>query len=170
MTTQTYIIEGSTLTNIADAIRGKTGGTDQLTPTQMATEIESLEVGGGNTDIEDGLVNGSITEYSNPRVTSIRGYAFYSCTSLTTINLPLVTTIAQYALSKCTALTALILRNEAKICTLQKASTLQSTPIASGTGYIYVPDALVDKYKAATNWSTYADQIKPLSELEEDGV
>ena len=32
-------------------------------------------------------------------------------------------------------------------------------------GYIYVPDALVDEYKAADNWSTYADQIKPLSEL-----
>ena len=32
-------------------------------------------------------------------------------------------------------------------------------------GYIYVPDALVDSYKKATNWVTYADQIKPLSEL-----
>ena len=30
---------------------------------------------------------------------------------------------------------------------------------------IYVPDGSVDAYKAATNWSTYADQIKGLSEL-----
>lgn len=34
-------------------------------------------------------------------------------------------------------------------------------------GYIYVPDALVDSYKAATNWSTYASQIRPLSEYVE---
>lgn len=29
---------------------------------------------------------------------------------------------------------------------------------------IYVPDASVDAYKAATNWSTYASKIKPISE------
>ena len=31
--------------------------------------------------------------------------------------------------------------------------------------FFYVPDDLVDSYKEATNWSTYADQIKPISEL-----
>ena len=31
--------------------------------------------------------------------------------------------------------------------------------------YFYVPDNLVDSYKAATNWSTYANQIRPISEL-----
>ena len=31
--------------------------------------------------------------------------------------------------------------------------------------YFYVPDNLVNDYKAATNWSTYADQIRPISEL-----
>ena len=42
------------------------------------------------------------------------------------------------------------------------------TPIASGTGYIYVPDESVDAYKQATNWSQYASQIKPLSEYVEE--
>jgi hypothetical protein len=32
---------------------------------------------------------------------------------------------------------------------------------------IYVPDALVDSYKVATNWSQHASKIKPISELEE---
>jgi hypothetical protein len=32
---------------------------------------------------------------------------------------------------------------------------------------IYVPDALVNSYKSASNWSTYADRIKGLSELPE---
>lgn len=30
---------------------------------------------------------------------------------------------------------------------------------------IYVPNASVDAYKSATNWSVYADSIRPLSEL-----
>ena len=40
--------------------------------------------------------------------------------------------------------------------------------IIRGTGYIYVQDNLVEQYKSATNWSTYADQIKPLSELPQE--
>ena len=35
------------LTNIADAIRGKTGKTEELTLDQMATEIAGIETGGG---------------------------------------------------------------------------------------------------------------------------
>lgn len=34
--------------------------------------------------------------------------------------------------------------------------------------FIYVPDDYVEQLKSATNWSTYADQIKGLSELVED--
>ena len=43
-----------------------------------------------------------------------------------------------------------------------------NTAIENGTGYIYVPDSLVDSYKTATNWSTYASQIKPISELPQE--
>ena len=45
------------------------------------------------------------------------------------------------------------------------ANTFVGSGIASGTGYIYVPDDLVDQYKVATNWATYASQIKGLSEI-----
>jgi hypothetical protein len=44
--------------------------------------------------------------------------------------------------------------------------TLLSTNAFSGTTLklkIYVPDALVNDYKVATNWVTYANQIFPLS-------
>ena len=42
-----------------------------------------------------------------------------------------------------------------------------NTPIGKGAGHVYVPDELVDAYKTATNWVAFADQIKPISELEE---
>ena len=44
--------------------------------------------------------------------------------------------------------------------------TLFST-INANFSALYVPDESVDAYKAATNWSTYADIIKPLSEYVE---
>lgn len=44
--------------------------------------------------------------------------------------------------------------------------TLDREPFVSNYP-IYVPDSSVEAYKAATNWSTYADRIKPLSEYAE---
>ena len=40
-------------------------------------------------------------------------------------------------------------------------------PNGDKDGYIYVPDDMVDTLKADPKWSTYATQIKPLSELQE---
>ena len=41
-------------------------------------------------------------------------------------------------------------------------------PNGDKDGYIYVPDDMVDTLKADSIWSTYATQIKPLSELPKD--
>ena len=43
-----YLIQGETLTGIADAIRSKTGGTDPIAPEDMATRIAGIEVGNGS--------------------------------------------------------------------------------------------------------------------------
>ena len=99
-----------------------------------------------------------------PLVTSIGEYAFRSCSNLSTANFPLITIIASYAFQSCSNLTALVLRDTTTVCSLTNTNAFNSTPIKNGTGYIYVPDDLVDSYKAATNWSAYAAQIKPLSE------
>lgn len=97
--------------------------------------------------------------------TIIYSRAFDSCRGIVRLDLPSIETIESYALTGARALETLIIRADT-VCTLKSADALNSTPIASGTGFVYVPDALVDSYKAATNWSTYADQIKPISELE----
>ena len=63
-----------------------------------------------------------------------------------------------------TKLTILIIDNP-NLFKMTATSMLQNTPIASGTGYVYVPDNMVETYKSATNWSDYSSQIKPISEL-----
>ena len=82
--------------------------------------------------------------------------------------------------TNCTALTHAILPSKIKKmdsnffygCTsLTEFTILAETPptlaninsISTATTSIYVPDASVDAYKGATNWSAYADKIKPLS-------
>ena len=42
-----YLIQDTTLDDIADAINAKTGKSAAMTPAEMVTEIESIETGGG---------------------------------------------------------------------------------------------------------------------------
>lgn len=54
------------LTNIADAIRGKTGGTDPLTLDGMATAIAGIQTGGGGSSGgESAMYSGSFTPADN---------------------------------------------------------------------------------------------------------
>ena len=110
----------------------------------------------------------SLTIVNLPSVTNIENSAFNKCSSLTSIDIPLVTSIGAYAFDG-TSLETVILRSEA-LCTLLATSAFNSTPIASGSGYIYVPRALIDSYKSATNWSTYAAQFRILEDYTVDGT
>lgn len=94
--------------------------------------------------------------------------AFQQCTNLHTIELDGYMqnqgTIASRAFYKCSSLTSVVIRFATTMWTLSNVDAFSGTPIESGTGYIYVQPTLLDSYKAATNWSTYANQIKSLSE------
>ena len=100
-----------------------------------------------------------------PAVTSINRGAFSRCYALATANFPVATSIGRDAFAGCSKLTALVLRSETMATA--ESGVLGSTPIESGTGYIYVPRALVDSYKSASNWSTYANQFRAIEDYPE---
>jgi hypothetical protein len=56
------------------------------------------------------------------------------------------------------------------MCPLWNKNSFDSSSIAKGTGYVYVPRSLVDSYKSATNWSTYANQFRALEDYTVDGT
>lgn len=121
-----------------------------------------------------------------PLVTSLGSYAFYQCSGLETIKLPKLTSVSTqcfYSCTKlkhadcgqlanipaqtfnaCSALTELILRKTGSICTLSNVNGVNNSPIGQGTGYIYVPSALIDTYKTATNWSTFEAQFRAIED------
>lgn len=104
-----------------------------------------------------------LTSVSFPAVTTISQEAFVSCDVLASADFPVAATIGIKAFNNCKKLLALILRADT-VCTLSNANAFTSSAVASGTGYIYVPSALVDSYKAASNWSTYAAQIRAIED------
>ena len=114
----------------------------------------------------------ALTSANFPAAKDIGNNAFHTCTALTSIDLPAATYIAASTFSSCSSLTAFILRNTAQVCALG-GDIFGNTPIASGTGYIYVPKTMADgsdgveAYKAATNWSAYAAQIRAIEDYPE---
>lgn len=92
---------------------------------------------------------------------------FEACPNLTTVLLDEpVTSISTYGIRNCASLNTLICKNPTPPTLGSGAFT--GSLIASGTGSIYVPDASVEAYKTATNWSTHASRIFPVSQLATD--
>ena len=184
-----YLTNTTDLTKVASAIREKGGTAAQLVyPDGFVTAIQAIETGGGGGS--DELVNSLIERtisgaYVNNTVTIIGKYGLAGCTKLTSVVLPAVRIMDGHSMNGCSELikadfsnlqtirystfyinnklVTLIIRTQV-VAKLEKTSAFTGTPIASGTGYVYVPSALVDSYKTATNWSTYADQIRAIED------
>lgn len=184
-----YLTNTADLTAVANAIRAKGGTSDPLVyPDGFVTAIQAIETGsgGGSDELVNSLVERTISgTYVNNTVTIIGRYGLAGCTKLTSVVLPAVRTTDGNSMNGCSEiikadfsnlqnirystfysnkkLVTLIIRTQA-VAKLEKTSAFKDTPIASGTGYVYVPSALVDSYKSATNWSTYADQIRAIED------
>lgn len=223
-----YTIEDTTLTNIANSIREKTGKSEKLLPSQMPNEIKSIESGGSvkytpryisfygytgtDLDYEISQLDTSLIEsmynlffdcqkikvlnlsnfdtsnvtnmsymfrncyelreldlssFNTEKVTNM-AVMFFSCRKITTIDISSFTTNENTNTTNifmsCGNLNKLIINNN-KLFKLSNNGGINGTQIGNGTGYIYVPDDMVETYKNATNWSAYANQIKGMSEL-----
>ena len=110
-----------------------------------------------------------LTTAKFPIAQSIGGSAFSACSLLTTVDFPVAISIGGSAFSFCSELKSLLLRNNG-VCALSSTNAFKSTPIQSGTGYIYVPSELIEQYKTAKNWSTYASQFRALEDYTVDGT
>lgn len=108
----------------------------------------------------------SLQRASFPQLTSIGNDAFSYCSSMTYCDIGNAASLGSWVFTSCSSLQALIIRKADSICKLNHINSIDGNAIAKGIGFVYVPDHLVEQYKSATNWSTYASQIKPISELE----
>lgn len=99
-----------------------------------------------------------------PKITNVPSLGFRDCTSLKMLDFSNLTSIGgdynDKAFVGCTALDTIILRGNT-ICeigdtTFDGYSEDENTPFAVGGtgGTVYVPEALIESYKTAENWST----------------
>ena len=109
-------------------------------------------------------------------VTRLDGGVFMGDSALERLDFRVLETISMNnTFNGCSSLSELILRCDV-LCTLNSTSSFTGTPIAAGTGYIYVPRALLSDtdatkdYRRATNWSNYATQFRALEDYTVDGT
>lgn len=169
------------LTDVASAIKDKKGDDAAIPAANFDTEITNLPSGGGDNTALISLIDRTATSFEIPEgtivigssvfsnyilltsitipnsVTNIGDYAFYNCIGLTNVTIPnSVTIIESSAFYGCTELTEIDFSTHTIIPTLTSTNTFGNT---SSSLVIKVPSALVDKWKRATNWVTYADKI-----------
>lgn len=127
--------------------------------------------------IADNVFNGCsiIPRINLPYLTSGGSYMFRYCYKLATIDLYAITNIVANMFADCRVLTALILRAP-MVCTLANTSAFTNcyhyhgttnssyNPNGAKDGYIYVRAALIEDYKVATNWSTFASQFRAIED------
>lgn len=120
--------------------------------------LTSVTIGNGVTSIGESVFSycSSLTSVTIPNsVTSIGNGAFSDCGSLTSITIPnSVTSIGNRAFYTCSSLTSVTMLSTTP-------PTIESLTFPFGfSGTITVPAGTGATYKAATNWSKYADKIQ----------
>ena len=145
--------------------------------------VTILPVGRSNQSLFNGCTN--LTTVNLDNVTNVGNYTFNSCTKL--VNLGDTRKITNWGQNNVTGASHITFGENfstmgglclAKNTICKWVKILNTTSVASLTGTklnyestvpkIYVPDSLVDSYKAATNWSGYASYIFPLSQFATD--
>lgn len=96
-----------------------------------------------------------------PKAKIASNWFAYNCESLEMCDFHMIESIGNLSFQNCKNLKALIIRANS-LCNLNGSGVFTGSGVASGTGYIYVPSALIDTYKVATNWSVYANQFRTI--------
>lgn len=100
------------LQDIADAIRSKKGTSATICPRDYADEIASIPSGSNKLP---SVIDGSVTTLTADdfgSITSIKGYTFYYCSSLTSVVMPnTITSIGDDAFYRCIILSKITLSN-----------------------------------------------------------
>ena len=177
-------------TDIANAIRDKKGSVDTIKPINMADEILTISSG---VSVKDFITTrnaknlfyycydltdeqlASILKYDDTSSATDMRYMFQSCYVLEKIDITKLADENRYFAAYCYSLKTLIIRTMDTIPSLYSNSfnncyhfygTTDATYNPNGLkdGRIYVPDDKVASLKTKTNWSVFADIIKPLSE------
>lgn len=99
-----YKIDGSILTDIADAIRSQNGTTAPILTTNMASDILSIPAGSDNGNFKLEIEAIDYYSLSDTQCSALKSYCFYNDPKITGVNFENVLTIGSSAFYNCSSL------------------------------------------------------------------
>lgn len=122
------------------------------------------------TAINNAFYNRSVVEARLPALTETNGGLFLSATNLEKVVFgKKFSAFNGQDLRACSALKTVVLPYEGVVTfNVPSQNPFQDSGVAAGTGYVYVPSAQVEAYKAHANWSAYANQIRAIEDYPEE--
>ncbi len=156
------IIENSNITTLANALFGSCTNLLTVNFPKVYSFEETTTYSWTGAFNNCNKLESLIIDFSN--IEYIPAYTFNLCSNLSmALTFPKLSIIGSSAFYGCNKLSVLNLLSNS-ICILSNTSAFDNTPMSKSTylgyyGSIYVPSSLVDSYKSATNWVTYAARI-----------
>lgn len=133
----------------------------------MCSNLTELNIDGDKiTRIgETSFVGTGIESIYLSRVTELSMQCFLNCVKLNRADFGSVTHMDTNVFSGCHALESVIIRTPT-VCRIE-GSTFKDSSITDGTGYVYVPAALIDEYKQTDCWKPYVNQLRAIEDYSE---
>ena len=110
------------------------------------------------------LAYNSFTAVTLPNLINAKNGAFWYCSELETADFEKLVSIYSQAFYQCSKLENLILRSTTMV-SLSSINALSNTKIASGEGFIYVPESLITTYQSDVIWNTYSERFRAVETL-----
>ena len=187
-----YIVNSESLSSVAEAIRTKGNTTESLEfPQGFVDAVNAIESGGGGEDTLRALLTNTLKEYAindaismsgvrlarnmlkkfvTPNLTAIDQYTFYQCSNLNYLDLGRISTLSTSVFSGLHKLETVIFRKDDSAVSLSAAFINCNSILREDYSYycyFYVPKALIEDYKVATNWSNYANRFRAIEDYPE---
>lgn len=114
----------------------------------------------------------SLERFSAPNLndTGNLGYVFYGCGNISYIDLGKIIKLSTNAIGGQHKITTIIFRNPDSVVSLDNVFANNLSITRDNYTYycnFYVPKALLEEYKSATNWSNYADRFRAIEDYPE---
>lgn len=150
------------LTDLADAIREKTGGTERLSLSAMAEAVGGIE---SAVEVVSGVAEGTVRSVRLWGLSELRNYAFYGCGELCEVALPdTLTRIGSNCFYGCASLSSLDLpKSLEQIGTRAFFGTSSLTRIVIPSGVTSIPAACFQNCAGLATVILEGDTVKTLA-------
>lgn len=170
-TTEVTPDEGMALSKVTVNVAVESGGGEDTLRAWLLNTLTEINI---NDEIQFGskrLYCSSLVKFSAPNLSgACGGFVFYGCGRLRYIDIGKATSLDINAIGGLHSIETIIMRKSDAVVSLNNKFVNNQSITKEDYDYFcyfYVPKALIEDYKVATNWSNYANRFRAIEDYPE---